>query len=68
MEKTNVSRLLDVENINYEMKEYDKNIVDGLSVAKTLNENAEQVFKTLVTISSNKEYFVFVVPVNKTLD
>ena len=68
MEKTNVSRLLDVENINYEMKEYDKNIVDGLSVAKTLNENAEQVFKTLVTISNNKEYFVFVVPVNKTLD
>ena len=68
MEKTNVSRLLDVENINYEMKEYDKNIVDGLSVAKTLNENDEQVFKTLVTISNNKEYFVFVVPVNKTLD
>ena len=68
MEKTNVSRLLDVETINYEMKEYDKNIVDGLSVAKTLNENAEQVFKTLVTISNNKEYFVFVVPVNKTLD
>ena len=68
MEKTNVLRLLDVENINYEMKEYDKSIVDGLSVAKTLNENAEQVFKTLVTISSNKEYFVFVVPVNKTLD
>lgn len=68
MEKTNVTRLLDAQGILYELREYDPSITDGQLVAKTLNECEEQVFKTLVTVVGVKEYRVFVIPVNCTLD
>ncbi len=67
MEKTNVMRLLDAAHISYTPHEYDPTITDGQSVAKTLGEEAERVFKTLVTVSPDKKYYVFVVPVNATL-
>ena len=68
MEKTNVMRLLDASNISYKAYEYNPEITDGQLVAKTLNESADEVFKTLVTVSSSKNYYVFVVPVNCTLN
>lgn len=68
MEKTNVMRLLDAAHINYQFYEYDSNITDGNIVAKTLNEDPEAVFKTLVTESNTKEHFVFCIPVNHTLN
>ncbi len=68
MEKTNVSRLLDINNIDYEMHEYNPEITDGKEVAKLVGKPSEMVFKTLVTVVGVKEYRVFVIPVNTTLD
>ncbi|OPZ37463.1 MAG: Cys-tRNA(Pro)/Cys-tRNA(Cys) deacylase YbaK [Tenericutes bacterium ADurb.BinA155] len=68
MEKTNVMRLLDIAGISYEPREYDPFIVDGLGVATALGEDPEAVFKTLVTVSDKKVYFVFCVPVGAELD
>lgn len=68
MEKTNVMRLLDVAKIPYVAYEYDKTITDGKTVAKILSEDENTVFKTLVTVASTGEHFVFVVPVNSSLN
>lgn len=68
MEKTNVMRLLDAASISYKTHYYDKNVTDGVSVAHLCGENEEQVFKTLVTIGSDKNHYVFCIPVNCTLD
>ena len=68
MEKTNVMRLLDAANIQYKAHEYDNTITDGCLVAKSLNEDPESVFKTLVTKSNTKEHFVFCIPVNHSLN
>lgn len=67
MEKTNVMRLLDSAKIKYEIHEYG-DITDGEEVAKFLALDPEMVFKTLVTVSNTNEHFVFVIPVNHTLD
>lgn len=68
--KTNAMRILDSKKISYKeyMYESDPDHIDGVSVAAKLNQNPKQVFKTLVTVSPKKEYFVFVVPVEKELD
>ena len=69
MIKTNVMRILEKAQIPFQFYEYDpKTGVDALSVAKYLNKPAEIIFKTLVVISSQHEYFVFVVPANSELD
>jgi Cys-tRNA(Pro)/Cys-tRNA(Cys) deacylase len=68
MEKTNVMRLLDVAGIAYIPHEYDPEIVDGVSVAKALNQDPESTFKTLVCVNDKKEYFVFDVPVGAELN
>lgn len=67
--KTNVMRILDKNKINYKHYEYvNTNAISGMEVASILNQNPNQVFKTLVTISKSKKYYVFVIPVNKELD
>ena len=68
MEKTNVMRLLDAAKIEYEALDYDKTITDGQTIAKILNEDKQQCFKTLVTRANTKEYFVFCIPVANTLN
>lgn len=68
MEKTNVMRLLDAKKIIYQTYEYDSSITDGMIVAKLVNKDENQVFKTLVTRSNNNKYYVFCIPVNKSLD
>ena len=68
MEKTNVSRLLDINGIEYSMREYDPEITDGQEVAKLIDRPPEMVFKTLVTVVGVKDYRVFVIPVSSTLD
>lgn len=68
-EKTNVMRILDQKRIEYKRYCYiDTNAISGLDVASVLNENENQVFKTLVTIGSSKNYYVFLVPVSKELN
>ncbi len=68
MEKTNVSRLLDAAKIEYKMHTYSNSITNGEEVAKTLSQDVEQVFKTLVTKANDKNYYVFCIPVNHSLD
>ncbi|MCR2032637.1 Cys-tRNA(Pro) deacylase [Anaerofustis stercorihominis] len=68
-EKTNVMRILDKKNIKYKSYTYkEKGAISGREVARYLNQNENQVFKTLVTVGKSKEYYVFVIPVNKELD
>lgn len=67
--KTNVMRILDQKKINYKSYDYSKSdVISGIDVASVLNQNPNQVFKTLVTVSNNKKYYVFDIPVNKELD
>lgn len=68
MEKTNVMRILDSKKIPYEYRTYDSSITNGVEVAAILNQDPSLVFKTLVTIGSDKQNYVFLVPVSKTLD
>lgn len=65
--KTNVMRTLDQKHIEYKTYHY-TDVISGMDVANTLNENPNQVFKTLVTVSNNKEHYVFLVPVSSELD
>lgn len=68
-EKTNVMRILDQNKIQYRSHYYtDTSAISGIEVANVLNQNINQVFKTLVTIGSSKNNYVFLVPVSKELD
>jgi len=68
MLKTNVLRLLEVAHVDYEAREYDEALVDGVSVANALHEDPAIVFKTLVTEGEKKHYYVFSIPVMDELD
>lgn len=61
-------RLLDAAKIKYEEMTYDPETVDGMSVASSIGEDPDCVFKTLVTENQDKAHFVFCVPVNAELD
>ena len=68
-EKTNVMRVLDSLKLPYEHREYKKDPkLTGADVAHSLGENADAVFKTLVTVSKSKKYYVFMIPVERELD
>lgn len=67
--KTNVMRMLDKLKINYKHYTYaDTDAISGVEVARVLNQNPSQVFKTLVTVSKSKKYYVFMIPVAEELD
>lgn len=66
-DKTNALRILDAAGVPYTMHVYDENATDGQAVAALLGQEADQVFKTLVTEAPGRKYYVFVVPVNCTL-
>lgn len=62
-------RILEQNKIGYKSYCYvDTDAISGAEVAKVLNQNPEKVFKTLVTVGSSKNYFVFMVPVEEELD
>lgn len=62
-------RILDQKKINYTSYCYaNTDAISGIEVANVLNQDPNQVFKTLVTISNNNINYVFVIPVNKELD
>lgn len=68
-EKTNVMRILDQKKINYNSYCYaETGETRGTEVARLLNQDPNQVFKTLVTIGASKKNYVFVIPVNKELN
>ena len=61
--KTNAMRILDAKKIKYKHYEYDPETTDGVKVAELLHEPREIVFKTLVTVATSKNNYVFVIPV-----
>lgn len=68
-DKTNVMRLLEQKKISYNSYNYlSSGAVSGTEVARALGEDPDFVFKTLVTVGKSKEYYVFVIPVEKELD
>ncbi len=68
-EKTNAMRILDQKKIEYKVHDYtNTDAIAGGDVAAVLGENPEAVFKTLVTVGKSKQYYVFLVPVNKELN
>ena len=68
-EKTNVMRILDKKKINYKHYSYvNTNAISGVEVANVLGQDPNQVFKTLVTVGKSKNYYVFLIPVEKELD
>ena len=68
-EKTNVMRILDAHKIEYKSYSYaSTDAISGVEVAKVLNQNEAQIFKTLVTTGHSKEHYVFVIPVAMELD
>lgn len=69
MDKTNVMRILKQHKIKYQSYYYgDTSVVSGVEVATVLNQDFRRVFKTLVTVSNSKKYYVFMIPVDKELD
>ena len=67
--KTNVMRILDKAKVDYKHYTYE---ADGtttcVEVAKLVGQDPKKVFKTLVTVGKSKNYYVFVVPVEKELN
>ena len=67
--KTNVMRILDQAGIEYNHYCYaDTDAISGVEVAAAMGQPMERVFKTLVTQAGSKQYYVFVIPVDKELD
>ena len=67
-DRTNVMRLLEAGGIAYTDHQYDPETTDGEAVAKLVGKSVEETFKTLVTQSSTKKNYVFVIPVHLELD
>ena len=68
--RTNVARLLEAAGLACEEHHYETadDAIDAVSVARKLGEPVEQVFKTLVTVSKQHDFFVFAVPAAEELD
>ena len=68
--KTNAVRIVEAEGIPYEMYTYEapEGFLDGVSVAESLGQDLNKVFKTLVTVGSSREHYVCVIPVARELD
>ena len=68
-DKTNVMRVLDSKKITYTSHSYEAEpTLTGEEIAEILGEDADKVFKTLVTQGKSGSYYVFVVPVKTELD
>ena len=68
--KTNAARYLDSLGIKYELREYtvDPEEFSALVVAEKIGLPPEQVFKTLLCVTSEREHVFAVVPGNDELD
>ena len=70
-EKTNVMRILEQKQIPYAAHTYEHEegvAVDGVTVAASLGQDPECVFKTLVARGASKGIYVFCIPVAENLD
>ena len=67
--KTNAMRILEKEKIPFSHYTYEcDEFIDGIQIADKLSLPHEKVFKTLVTRGNGRDYFVFVIPVDRELD
>lgn len=67
--KTNAMRILDRMKISYETFTYECNeFTDAQHTADLLDLPHELMFKTLVTVGQNHDYYVFVIPIDSELD
>jgi Cys-tRNA(Pro)/Cys-tRNA(Cys) deacylase len=68
--KTNAVRALDALDISYELRAYDVDPEDltAITVAKKINLPIEQVFKTLLTKTSDNTFLFAVIPGDQELD
>ncbi|MDD2957236.1 MAG: Cys-tRNA(Pro) deacylase [Lachnospiraceae bacterium] len=67
--KTNAMRILEKHKIEYKTMTYEcDEFVDALKIADQLGLPYAKLYKTLVTIGASKNYFVFVIPIDKELD
>lgn len=67
--KTNAMRILEGMGIPFTHYTYEcEEFVDGLQIAEQLSLPYEKVYKTLVTVGSSRNYFVFVIPIAEELD
>ncbi|MBU5675557.1 Cys-tRNA(Pro) deacylase [Alkaliphilus sp. MSJ-5] len=67
--KTNVMRIFDKAKVEYKSHSYaNTKAISGIDVANVLNQNPNQMFKTLVTVGKTNKYYVFLVPVADELD
>lgn len=67
--KTNAMRILDSMKIPFRHYTYEcEEFIDALQIADTLSLPYDKVYKTLVTVGNSKNYFVFVIPIDRELD
>lgn len=63
-------RILDAQKVSYTVMTYNNEDgkIDGISVAHKVGKDPQQVYKTLVTLGSSRNLYVFVIPVGVELD
>jgi Cys-tRNA(Pro)/Cys-tRNA(Cys) deacylase len=67
--KTNAMRILDKKKISYVHHTYEcDEFISGVQIADMLGLPHEIVYKTLVTVGKSKNYYVFVIPIEKEID
>lgn len=68
--KTNAMRMLDKANIAYEIKRYPvtSEHMNGRSVAQSVGVDIGRIYKTLVLENAQHECFIFIIPVEKSLN
>ncbi|MBR0081582.1 MAG: Cys-tRNA(Pro) deacylase [Clostridia bacterium] len=68
-QKTNAMRILEQMGVAFTHTEYEADeFTDGAATADRLGLEHEQVFKTLVTVGADRNHYVFVIPVDESLD
>lgn len=67
--KTNAMRILERGKIPYRINLYEcGEFIDGVHVADCLGQDYAMTFKTLVLVGKSRQYYVFVVPIDKEVD
>lgn len=67
--KTNAMRILEKNKIPYEALFYEcDEFVDGMHCAAVSGAAVEQSYKTLVMEGKSRQYYVFVIPINREVD
>ena len=67
--KTDAMRILESLKIPFEAHTYEcDEFIDAIQIANMMHQPYEKMYKTLVTQGHSKNYFVFVIPIDKELD